>query len=105
MVLVLRLIDHRNLPLPKGIVERIVDLADSEPEACRRRTVDDQISLQCSSLLIEIDIRQYWKRFQRGLDLGGPFVEFFTVFTMQCVLVLSCARTAADPNVLNRPEI
>jgi hypothetical protein len=58
VVLVLRLVDHRYLPLPKGVVQVIVDLAHGEPKPCGRGTVDGQISLDPRLLQIEMDIGQ-----------------------------------------------
>jgi hypothetical protein len=52
--LVLRLVDYRYLALPKGVVERVVDLANGEPEARRGGPVDDQIGREPPLLLVEI---------------------------------------------------
>jgi len=69
-VLVLRLVDHRYLPLPKGVVERVVDLANGEPEARRGGPVDDQIGLEPPLLLVEIDVGQQRQTFERRCDLS-----------------------------------
>jgi hypothetical protein len=82
VILVVRQVDHRYLPLPKGVVQGVVDLADGEPEARRGGPVDDQIRLGCSSLLVELDIAQQRQLCQRGLDPGRPFVELVVVFAM-----------------------
>src|SRR5215469_2550452 len=63
MVLVLRLVDHRHLPLAKGVVKRVVDLADGETEARRTGPVDDQTGLGPPLLLVEIDVGQQRQSF------------------------------------------
>jgi hypothetical protein len=67
--LVLRLVDHRYLPLPKGIVERVVDLADGEPKARRAGPVDDQIGLGPPLLPVEVDVGQQ-RQMCNSLDLN-----------------------------------
>jgi hypothetical protein len=87
VVLVLRLVDHRYLALPKGVVERVVDLAGGEPETRRGGPVDDQIGLEPILLLVEIDVAQQRQIFERRCDLGRPFVELVSVFAKQGILV------------------
>ncbi len=105
MVLITGLVDYRYLALPKGIIQRVVDLTDGQPEACRAGAIDDQIRLERPLLLVELDIGQQRQPFQRSLDLGRPVVEFAVVFAMQRVLILGVAGAAADADILNRSEI
>ena len=56
VILVLRVVDHRDLALAEGVVERVVDLADGQPEPRRGGAVDDEIALQPLLLLIEVDV-------------------------------------------------
>src|SRR6266404_7067332 len=105
MVLVPRFVDHRYLALPKGVVQRVVDLADGKPEARRGGTVDDQIGLERPLFLVEMDIGQQQQLFQRSLDFGRPLVELVIVFAMQRVLILGAAYSTSDTNILNRSKI
>ena len=68
-------IDRRYLALAEGVVERIVDLADRQPEPRRGGAVDDQIGFQPLLLLVEIDVGQLRQLLQRGFDLGRPVVD------------------------------
>src|SRR6266446_61206 len=104
-VLVLRLVDDRYLPLPKGIVKRIVDLADGKPEARRSGPVDDQIGFEPPLLLVEIDVGQQRQTFERRCDLRRPLVELAGVFAEQCVLVSGVAGLPGDSDILIRPQI
>ena len=87
MILVLRSIDHRNLALPKGVVEGIVDLVDIEPEARRGGAIDDEVDLEAVLLLIEIDLGQARYSGHGGFDLGRPFVDRCRVVALHRVLV------------------
>ena len=61
--------------MAKGVIEGVVDLADSEPEARRGGAVDDQISLEPLLLLVEINIGQQRKFLQSGFDLRALLVD------------------------------
>src|SRR5207253_2582179 len=50
--------DGRDLPLAKGIIERIVDGLRADAEARRRIAVDDQARLQAQVLVVAGDITQ-----------------------------------------------
>jgi hypothetical protein len=56
MILVARDINRRDLSLPEGIIERVVDLADRDSEAGCSIAIDNQIGLQGLVLLVAAHI-------------------------------------------------
>jgi hypothetical protein len=104
VVLILRRIDRRYLALAEGVVQRIVDLADGQPEPRRSRAVDDEVALQPLLLLIEIDVGQLGQLLQCGFQLRSPLVELLGIVGQQCVLVLGVVGAGADPQVRRRPQ-
>src|SRR5205085_8653794 len=101
MVLVARSVDRRDLPLAKGVVERVIDLRYREAEASRGRAIDDQIAFEPLLLLVGIDFGQLGNPLQRVGDLGGPVVQFIQIVALQRVLVERVALPPADANVLH----
>ncbi len=78
----MRGIDHRYLALAKGVVKRVVDLADVETEPRGGGTVDNQVGFEPLLLLVEIDLGQQRHLLQRGLKLGRPFVDLIGVIAL-----------------------
>jgi hypothetical protein len=102
VILVARSVDHRNLALAEGIIERVVDLRRGDAEPGRRGTVDHQIGFEPLLLLVGVDVGQFRELLQRRGDLGHPFVELGEIVALQRVLVLSVALPATGADVLHR---
>ena len=93
-------INRRNLPLRERVVQRIVDILHSDPEAGCRSAVDDDVRLQPTLLPVGRDVdqpRNLAHALQYARDPGLQFVE---IGIPQCELVLRPTLTSADVNVL-----
>ncbi len=87
MILVLRAIDDRNLPLAERVVECVVDRIQGEAQAHRRVAVDGDVGLEPALLLVGIDVLDDIAVHQRCRQLRRPFVEFGRVVGEQRVLI------------------
>ena len=58
MILVLVLVDGRDLALAEGVIQRVVDLGGVQPQPRRGGAVDLEIDLQALVLLVGIDVLQ-----------------------------------------------
>ncbi len=102
VVLVARHIDGRDLALPERVIERIVDLADRDPEPGRGVAVDHQVGFKPLVLLVAVDVGENRDALKRRSDLRAPFVQLLERRALQGVLILGIARPPADANVLDR---
>ena len=102
MVLVNSLIHGGDLPLAKGVVQRVIDYLRRQAQARGRIAVDDQAGFQCAVLQIAIHILKLRDRSQLLLHQGRPSEQVLQVVTLQCVLELRVAATPADLHVLLR---
>ena len=102
MVLVLRAVDCGDLALAERVVQRVVDLAGTDPKPARGGAVDQQIGFQAFLLLIGIDVAQHRIVFQRSNQLRRPFIQQRRAVSLQCVLVGGVGLPAADADVLDR---
>ena len=87
MILVLRLVDGRNLALPERVVQRVVDLGGVDAQAAGARPVNHDIGFKTILLLVRIDVPQHRIVFKRGDQLGRPFVEIRRAVGLQRVLI------------------
>ncbi len=101
VILVAGDIDRRHLALAECVIERVVDLADGDPELGRGITVDHEVGFQPLVLLVAVDVGEQGLVLQRGRDLRRPFVELLQRGALQRVLILRVAGAAADANVLH----
>jgi hypothetical protein len=99
MILVLSAVDDRYLSLPEGVVERIVDGVDRQPQANRRVSIDRNVGLEGALLLIQIDVPEDIAVRQRLRQLRRPFIEFRRVVGEQGVLVGRVALPATGPQI------
>ena len=102
MVLVLRAVDGRDLPLAEGVIKRVVDRVQGKAEAHRGVAVDDHVGLQAALLLIGIDVLEDVAFHQRRGQLRRPLVQFRRVVGEQRVLIGSIALPAAGPQIGHR---
>ena len=100
MILVELREDRRDLPLAKGIVQRVVDRLGRDPEAGRGVAVDAQCCARGGSLGVGRHILQLRQRLQFLFEYRRPAGEFIAVAILQRILILRLARPAADLDVL-----
>jgi len=75
MILVLVLVDGRDLTLAKRIVQDVIDLRRVQPQPRGGGAIYFQIHLKTLVLLVGIDVQQFRHLLQGGGDLGQPGVE------------------------------
>src|SRR5579863_4449294 len=102
MILVAGNVDGRYLALAEGVVKRVVDLADGNPQLGCRVAVDDKIGLQSLVLLVAVDVRKARVALQGRRDLRRPFIEILEGGPLQGKLILRIARASADADILHR---
>ena len=102
VVLVDSLVHGGDLPLAKGVVQRVIDRLRSQAQAGSRIAVDDQAGFQCAVLQIAIHVLKLRDRSQLLFHHGRPGEQVLQVVTLQRVLELRVAATPADLNVLLR---
>ena len=93
MVLVVLLVDGRDLPLAERVVEGVVNGRGRDAQARGGVAVDDHVGLQAARLLVAADVAAaagVWRSL--STSIGGPVVEFVEVAGLQRVLVLRLAR-------------
>ena len=100
VVLIDRLVHHRDLALAKSVIERGVHRLRRETEARRGIAVDDHIGRQAGILLVGADVRNLRKRREPVQNFRPPFRQRVEVGRLQRVLVLRVALPAADAHVL-----
>src|ERR1700760_2580611 len=102
MILVAWDIDRRDLSLPEGVIERVVDLADRNPQPRRRIAIDDQIGFKGLVLLIAADIGKNRQRLKCCGELWCPFVQLVECRAYQRVLICGIARTPSGAEIADR---
>ena len=100
MILIDRLVHHRDLALAKSVVERGVHSLRRETEARRGIAVDDHVGRQSGILLVRTDVRNFRKRREPFQNFRPPYRQRVEVRRLQRVLVLRVALPAADAHVL-----
>ena len=105
VVLVVLLVQRRDLPLAEGVVQRVVDRLRRNAEPGRRVAVDDEISLQAARLQVAIDVGQFRTLAELVDQPGRPVIKRVEIGGLQRVLILGTAEAATDPDVLNGLQI
>jgi hypothetical protein len=105
MILIQRVINGRDLTLPKHVVQRVVDLGHGEAESRRCRPIDRNVGLKAIVLLVAVDLREFRKRLHFREDLWGPGKQLVSVVVLQSELVLRSSRATANANVLHGLQI
>jgi hypothetical protein len=100
MILVLVLVDGRDLALAEGVVQGAVDLGGIEPQPRRGLAVDLQIDLKALVRLVRIDVLQLRHVLQRGGDLGYPFIEIVQGVALDRILIGRETLAAAGADLL-----
>ncbi len=90
----------RDLPLPEGVVERVVDLLRREAEAGGLVAVDGQRQGRAARLLVGRHVAQLRQGPELVEDLRRPVVQLVEVGVLQGVLVLGARLASADIDVL-----
>ena len=102
-VILIHLRIHRvNLPLAKGVIQRVVDGRGRDAESRGRDPIDDQRYCESSGLLVGGNVLQFRQLLQTGDEAVGPVVQFIRVGVFERVLVLGAADAIVDSNVLHR---
>ena len=104
LILVERLVDGRDLPLAKGVVQQVVGVLDADAEARHGIPVIDQVHFGAIVLLIRVDVRQLRQRRQRFADLRLPLAQRRQVVGQQGVLIAGVRLPAADADILHRHQ-
>ena len=105
MILVERVVNGRDLTLAEGVVERVVDRADGEPEPHRGVAIDGEVGLKAAELLIGIDVLDDIARHQRLGQLGRPGVELLGIIGKQRILIGRVALASAGSQVRDREHV
>ena len=103
-VLVKRVVDHPHLALAKGVVQRGVQIAHRDTQACCRIAVDRDGRLHAFVLLIAVDIGQLRQFGKRRAQAGLPGAQVLHRVGLQRVLVLRVGLAPTDANVLHRHQ-
>ena len=103
-VLVERVVDHADLALAEGVVQRGVDGAHRHAQARRGVAVDDERGLHALVLLVGVDVGQLRQLRQRIAHARLPGAQIVELVGLQRVLVLRVGLPAADADVLHRHQ-
>ena len=90
------------LPLPKGVVQRIVDLRRRDAKPRGRRPVNDEIGFEAALLLIGTDVGHHRRMFQRLDKQRRPLEQLIGIVGLKRVLIFRIALTAAGADILDR---
>ena len=101
MILVAGYIDGRYLALAERVIERVVDLADGDPQLGGSVPVDHEIGLDPFVLLIVVDVHEVRIALQGRYDLRRPLIDFFKRRALQGELILRVAGTSAGADILH----
>ena len=102
-VVLVELREHRrDLPLPEGVVQRVVDHLRRDAQPRGGVAVDHQLGLQPLVLLVAGDVAQLRQRLQLVDELAAPSRQFLGVRVFQAVLELRAADAVFDRQVLHR---
>src|ERR1019366_4358133 len=98
VVLVQLRVQGRNLPLPKSIVEHLVDRLRRDAHAGRGDAVDDERGGEARSLLVGSQVAKLRNRLQFGHELGRPEIQFalIGIFDGEVLYRLHVERDAID---------
>src|SRR5262249_54256186 len=94
--------DGRDLPLPKGVIQRIVDRLWADAETRRRIAVNDQARLQAQDLGVAGHITQLRQLLQLLHKAWRPQAQLFGIGSFEAVLKLCTADAVLDRQVLHR---
>src|SRR5579862_8690645 len=100
MVLVDSLIHRGDLPLAKGVVQRVIDHLWGEAKARSRSAVNYQAGFQCTVLQIAIHVLKDGDSSQLLFHHGRKREQVLQVVSLEGVLELRVAATPAYGNVL-----
>ena len=100
VVLVERVVDRRDLALPVGVVQRVVDRAGRKVQPRRGCAIDHEVGLQPPLLLVRIDLGEFRRPLQGRRQDRRPFVERGGSIALQRVLEFGVALSAAGAHVL-----
>jgi hypothetical protein len=92
----------RDLALPEGVVERIVDQLRLNAEPSGLIAVDRQSQRRPIRLLVAGDVAEFLERLQLFEHARRPGVKFLQVGVLQGVLELRAGRSPAHVDVLRR---
>src|SRR4029079_906188 len=101
-VLVAGAVNCRDLPLRKGVVERVVDILDTHTQPRRGLSVDADIDLQPSLVTVSRDVDDARYLLYAVENARYALLQFLDVRAPQRELVLRIGLPAAHPNVLGR---
>src|SRR3954465_4130998 len=104
MMLIVSLVEGRDLPLTERIVKRVVNGCGRDAQPGSLVAIYDDVALQSARLLIARDVRKPPVLPQLIDQSSGPIVEFLQVWRLERVLEQSFARAATGANVLHRLE-
>ncbi len=90
----------RDLTLPEGVVERVVDQLRRDAVPGRLIAVDVERERGALALLVGRDVAQLRQALQLRQDLGRPRAELVEIGVLQRVLELRARGAAADGHVL-----
>ena len=106
VVSVERRVDLRDIGLPVGVRQRLLDFADVDAEPRGGVAIDIDHQSRAAGLLVARDVLQQRRRPSTlGEQLRPPGVDFVDVDVLQCVLVLRSRQAAAELNVLHRLQV
>ena len=105
MVLIERGVDHRHLPLTKGIIQAGIDHGLADPDTRRRVTVHHQRQLPPPLLLVRVDIGQFRAVGQCLENFGRPFTQVSQMLRPQGKLEQGCRAAATNAKVLHGLQI
>ncbi len=101
VVLVVELVQGRDLALAEGVVERVVHIERGHAEARGGVAIDGDVGLESAGLLVAVEVLEFGILAELREELGRPLVEFLEIAALQRVLELPLASApAADANVL-----
>src|SRR5271154_7020039 len=105
VILIQRLVDGRDLPLPKSVVEHGVDVRRGDAQPRSGITIDDYVGFQAFVLLVRVHLLELRKCAHFLQQLGCPGVQLIQILTLKRVLILRLAQTATDLQVLLRLHV
>ena len=94
-----------DLPLPKSVVERIVDGLRQDAQSRSRVAIDDQVRLQSVVLLVAGHVAQLRHGLELLQKLLRPGGQFSGIGVFHRILVLGAADAAFHSQVLHRLHV
>ena len=102
VVLVERTVHGGNLPLPEGVVERVINILRRNSQPAGGVAVNHQLRLQSFILLVSIYVAQFRQAAHFLQQQRTPVIEFIQVLALYRVLVLRLPVAPANRQVLLR---